>query len=166
MTLKEFFIGRAVVFFLFLIIGIGVFAYVTYFLDSPLKEIPNETYIGDEQNELSTFAWRFEEASSLNLDGIPETDIFLDATYSDGTVETKLTDTVSSSCNELPEAEEDSVSNSTVIQCYGAGLGFLFKITMGDGKYFVERKQFEEASPEYEPPVSEYEVIAEFPLSV
>lgn len=113
---------------------------------------------------VSAFAWRFEQADSLNLDGIPETDIFLDATYQNGEVQTRLIDTVSSSCNELPDTEPDSVEGTTNIQCYGAGLGYRFKITRSDESYLIERKMFEEALPDYNPPVYEYETVMEFPI--
>ncbi|MCF7831899.1 MAG: hypothetical protein K9M36_03380 [Candidatus Pacebacteria bacterium] len=109
------------------------------------------------------FVWKFEEADSLNLDGFPETDIIIEATYSGGKVETKLIDTTPGGCNTLPDSRDD-ISGAETIQCYSAGLGYHFRITKGDNSYKVERKTFEEALPNYEPPVYEYEVVAEFPL--
>lgn len=111
------------------------------------------------------FTWRYEEDDSLNLDGNPQTNIFLEVKYSDGIIQSKLIDTTPGSCNDLPDSDEDTVPHSTNIQCYSAGLGYRFKITKGETSYRVERKTFEEALPDYNPSLYEYEVIAEFPLS-
>ena len=116
-----------------------------------------------ESNQPPIFLWEFEEADSLNLDGIPQTNIFLKATYSNGAVERKLIKTSDSSCNELPDNEEGSVPGSASIQCYGAGLGYRLKVTKGAESYLVLQKKFEEASPEYNPPMHQYEIILEFP---
>lgn len=111
------------------------------------------------------FTWRYEKAESLNLDGIPETNIFLEVRYPNGAVENTLVDTTPGSCNELPDSTSDSVLNSTNIQCYSAGLGYVFKITKGPESYLVLRKTFEEALPDQTPPTYKYEVVVEFPLS-
>lgn len=110
------------------------------------------------------FTFRFVEDDSLNLDGRPQTNIYLDAKYPDSTVLSKLVDTTPGSCNSLPDSNEDIVPNSSIIQCYSAGLGYRFKITKGRESYLVLRKIFEEALPDYTPPLYEYEVVSEFPL--
>lgn len=154
MSLKQFFMGRAVVFLLALILGLGFFAYTAY---APA------TITG---SQLSGFMWEYKSAATLNPDGIPETEVYLVATYANGKKETKLIDTIPSSCNDLPDAEEGSVNGTKNIQCYGAGLGFKFKITKGESSYQVQRQMFEEASSDYNPPRYDYVVVAEFPLSV
>lgn len=112
------------------------------------------------------FTWRYEKAESLNLDGIPETNIFLEVKYPNGEVSKKLIDTTPSSCNDLPESSPDSVPNSTNAQCYGAGLGYTFKIIKGEESYLVMRKKFEEGLPNYEPPTYQFEQVSEFPFSI
>lgn len=157
MSLKQFFMGRAVVFLLALILGLGFFAYTAY---APANES------GAIDSQISGFMWEYKSAATLNPDGIPETEIYLVATYANGKKETKLIDTVPSSCNDLPDAEEGSVNGTKNIQCYGAGLGFKFKITKGGSSYQVQRQMFEEVSPDHNPPRYDYVVVAEFPRSI
>ena len=162
MNIRRFFVGRAIGFVVLL--GIALLVAGFYALNSYIyKEKQGDVEVVSEAKVL-TFAWRFEQAESLNLDGIPETDIFLDITYQGGEVQTRLIDTVPSSCNEVPDAESDSVEGTTNIQCYGAGLGYRFKITKSEESYRVERMMFEEALPAYNPPVYEYETVIEFPI--
>lgn len=111
--------------------------------------------------EVSIFNWKFEDSDSLNLDGLPNTDVFVEVVYEGGEVQTVLVDTQHGGCNELDSTDEDSVPNSKNAQCYAAGLGFTYKITEGEDSYLVKRKQFEEALPDYNPPTTEYEVINE-----
>lgn len=160
MTLKEFFLGRALVLLVVLFLGFAFFVYQAYFTARTPEPVPDP--VVQQSTQPPTFAWTFEDDDMLNPDGNPQTNIFLEATYSDGTLRKELIDTVPSSCTTLPDPEEGSVPNTSAVQCYGAGLGYVYKITEGEQSYRVERKQFEEASPEYEPPVSEYEVIAEW----
>ncbi|MBP6884069.1 MAG: hypothetical protein KBC06_02450 [Candidatus Pacebacteria bacterium] len=154
-TLRKFFMGRALVLSILLILAGIVWGYKSYFSNTE-EVVPSAA---------STFTWNFEKSDSLNLDGIPNTNIFLEIKYLDGMMENKLVDTTPSSCNELPDSSTDSVPNSTDIQCYGAGLGYHFKITQGTNSYLVQRKKFEEELPDQKPPVYEYEVVAEFPLT-
>jgi hypothetical protein len=79
-------------------------------------------------------------------------------------VESKLIQISHGSCNELPDVDPDSVQGTTNVQCYGAGFGFVFKITKGEKSYQVMKKEFEEGSPGYDPPPQEYKVVAEFPF--
>ncbi|MES2930745.1 MAG: hypothetical protein V4665_03095 [Patescibacteria group bacterium] len=118
-----------------------------------------------ETAEPPVFAWKYEKADSLNLDGIPNTNIFLEAKYPGGEVQRKLVDTTHGSCNDLPDSDKDSVPGTLNIQCYSAGLGYRFKIVQGEKSYLVKRKTFEEALPDQNPPAYEYETVSEFPLS-
>lgn len=164
MTLRKFFLGRSLVFILLILIGVAAFLYMTYVSDAPERHTVEPVTQG-EPTAASSFVWRFEEADSLNPDGMPETEICLDVTYTDGSVVTELVDTTHASCNALPDTDADSVPGTSNIQCYGAGLGYRFKITRGEESYLVQRKMFEEASPEYEPPVQEYETVSEIPFA-
>lgn len=149
------------IFILILILAtLGFFVLNSYIYNE--KQVENKTL---ESNQTPIFIWEFEEADSLNLDGIPQTNIFLKATYSNGAVERKLIKTSDTSCNELPDGEEDNVPGSTSIQCYGAGLGYRLKVTKGTESYLVLQKKFEEGSPDYTPPNQEYKFIAEIPLT-
>lgn len=165
MTPRNFFVGRAVVVSILLVLGLAIFLFKTYVLtDTPaLTPVPSTN--SHENSAPPVFAWKYEEDTSLNPDGNPQTVIFLEALYPDGTIQSKHIDTTPSSCNEVPDAEMGSVPNSTNIQCYGAGLGYRFKITHGETAYRVERIMFEESTPDYTPPVSEYEVVSEFPFT-
>lgn len=99
------------------------------------------------------FSWRFEEAGTLNPDGNSQTEVLLTVTYPDGAVNEQRVDTVDGDCNVL--ADEDHA-----VQCYYAGLGQRYRITEEDGSFVVERKYFEEALPDIEPPEQEWEVVA------
>jgi hypothetical protein len=118
-----------------------------------------------QNNTHPTFTWNFENASSLNPDGIPQTNVYLTATYQDGTIISKKIDTTDGSCNELPDADKDSLDHTTVIQCYAAGFGYTYKIVKGSDTYLVQRKGFEEATPEQKPVDYKYETVSEFSFS-
>jgi hypothetical protein len=167
MTVHEFFIKRAIVFAFLIVIGLGVLAYKTFFqttepiVSEPTTTIPEPT----ASVQLPTFTWSYEADDSLNPDGNPQTNVFLSVRYPNGITKRSLIDTTQGSCNELYEAELDSVAGSANIQCYYAGLGYVFKITKGEKAYLVQRKEFEEASPDYEPVVTGFKIILEIPLN-
>ncbi len=165
---REFFIGRAIVLGILIVIGLGVFAYKTYFV-KPELVTPSGILDSTETTSESrppTFVWKFEEDDSLNPDGNPQTNVILEVQYPNGVEMRRLAiDTTPGSCNELYDTELDSVPGSANIQCYYAGLGYVFKITKGESAYLVQRKEFEEGSPEYEPPVSEFKVVFEIPIN-
>ncbi|MDQ5952974.1 MAG: hypothetical protein QG551_202 [Patescibacteria group bacterium] len=150
MTSKTFFI---------IILTIGVLVGGFYVLNNHIyneKQSPvtaTET-LEDTPREAPIFTWSFKPANSLNGDGNPNTDVFVEAKYSDGEIVKKLVDTSHGGCNQLPDSDN--------VQCYGAGLGFNYRITKGEKSYLIERQEFEEGSPDYNPPVQDYKVIAEF----
>lgn len=145
MTLREFFIGRTVVMLALLVAGGTAFALMTFVGSDDSK--PQRT---------AAFSWIFEADDELNPDGNPKTNVMLEATYSDGELRKEQVAKTDGSCNPVP--------GSDVIQCYGAGFGERFKVTKGVDSYLVQRQEFEEASPDYDPPVPDYETITEFPL--
>lgn len=149
--------------FLILVLGIGVLVGGFYALNNYIyneKQGDNPTPV--VSMEAPTFTWRFEEADTLNGDGNPNTNVFIDAKYSDGEVISKLIQVSHGSCNELPDVDGDTLSGTKNVQCYGAGFGFVFKITKGEKSYQVMKKEFDEGSPDYSPPPQEYKVVAEF----
>lgn len=162
MTLRNFFTGRAIVFSLLLAIGLGVYLFSVYFPDA--LGGGSSTQENPESNVSVVFTWKYEDDDALNPDGVPQTNVILEAVYPEGAVERKQIDTVPSSCSDLPELEDGSVLHATSIQCYGAGLGSRYKVTKGETAYLIQRKIFEEATPDYSPPPQAYEVVAEFPL--
>lgn len=110
----------------------------------------------------TTFSWRFAEAKTNNLDGLPKTDIFLTITYNHRSIE-KLVDTVDGGCSLLEgQIFEGDISNAGSVQCYAAGFGQQYRVTQSKYVFFVERKFFEEASPDITPSVYEWEVVSEF----
>jgi hypothetical protein len=114
---------------------------------------------------LLRFAWRFEAAPTSD-DGMPRTQIFLDATYTNDKTISKEVGIVSGSCNEIDPSSTDTdmIPGSSKIQCYAAGLGYWFKIAQQDNMYVVLRKMFEEASPDHTPPSYTYERVTTLPL--
>ncbi len=110
----------------------------------------------------TTFAWRFEEAQTMNPDGMPQTNIYLTIEHSNRKIEQRV-DTVDGSCSELEgEKYEGDVSDTGNIQCYAAGLGQRYRITKNEHTYSAERKLFEEAIPNVAAPEYEWEVVKEF----
>lgn len=107
-----------------------------------------------------TFSWSYSTDESGE---IPRTRITLRAMYFDGTSRTKEIDTVDGTCNVYPSPETDVYPKSDQIICYYAGFGLYYKVVVtGNGTYAVQRREFEEASPDYDPPVTGFETIVVF----
>ena len=161
------FIWTSVVVVVLGLLSLGAFAYKNAVPTPSLLETKLQPVVQEDSATTTppTFAWRFTEDDSKNLDGMYQTNVFLDATYLGGRVESKLIDTTPGGCNELPDAAEDALEGIAAAQCYAAGLGYRYKVTEGESSYLVWRKTFEEALPDHTPPQYEYEVVAEYPLS-
>lgn len=154
-----------IVFKIIFVVGIlivGFFLLNKYIYD---KKQGNESNIDSAQTDNKTdnvsFTWKFEDAQSLNPDGNPNTNVYLEKKYESGGVVTKLIDTTPGGCSELPETEKDSVPGSKNIQCYYAGFGYQYKIVKRENSYFIMRKTFEEGSPDLEPTPQQYEIFSE-----
>lgn len=157
-----------------IVIAAAFFAYRTYFsnsLETPIEivnEIPSATGTTSGAGNVSSagtppaFAWSFEQDDSLNADGLPQTNVYLTAKYADRRSVSKLVATAPGSCNELPDFKGVKLASTKAIQCYAAGYGDIFKIVKGDSSYLIQRKEFEEGSPEYNPPVQPFKTVAEF----
>ncbi len=144
-------------------IVVGFFAFNNYIYKQKRGDNTVPGLVSSEEEiEIPVFVWKYEKADSLNLDGFPETHVFLEVRYPNGKIQNKLIDTVPGSCNDLPDKDEDSAPNSTNIQCYYAGLGYVFKVIQGEDSYLVMRKTFEEGLPDYNPPSSQYEIVSKF----
>ncbi len=107
-----------------------------------------------------TFEWSYSEP--VEKDYIPYSTISLTATYPGGETRVKEIETIEGGCNEYPEPDADIYKDSTMIICYYAGFGRYYKVIESDGGYAVQRKEFEEASPDYNPPVRGFETVAKF----
>lgn len=165
MTPRNFFMGRALVLAVLLVFGLLFFILKIYVFDAKNEVVTPLPVVEDVQNgKVASFNWRYESAQTLNLDGNPNTNVFLEVIYENGVVKDKLIATTPMSCNVLENSKEIIAPNSSVTQCYGAGLGYVFKVTKGENSYFVERKTFEEALPDVKPAVYQYETILEFPF--
>lgn len=140
---------------LFLLFGLAVVIIVSFFIYN---------YYNQPTDILLSFTWNYEPADTLNLDGLPNTNVFLEALYSNQKIVRKLIATVPGGCNDLPDNEPGSVPNSKNAQCYSAGLGYRFKVIQGVSSYLVQQKEFEEGLPDYTPPETQYGTVSEFPF--
>lgn len=161
---------NTIIIIIILVILIGIIGYLQKDKELPAENLtPQSTNTdnNDNNNESKTpptFTWRYEEADSFNPDGNHNTNVFLDAQYSLDVTESKLIETSPGSCNALPEKDADTFAGTKNIQCYYAGLGYVFKIVKGENSYLVQKKTFEEGTPQYNPPKQEFKTVAEFPL--
>ena len=105
------------------------------------------------------FTWDY---TTSEKDGIPQTAIAITANYPDGSTARKIVDVVEGSCNDYTQSDSDVYPDSTMIICYYAGLGRYYKVMASNGAYLVQRRVFEEASPDYNPPVTGYETVVSF----
>lgn len=135
-----------------------------YFLlrDTTPNESPMQTPVTETPAPVGEpmFAWEYESLGEDEM-GILRTNIGIAATYPDGTVVRKELREVQGGCNDYPDPDRDTYEGM-MIMCYYAGFGEYYKIVKTDLGYDVRRKEFEEASPDYEPPLMEYETIATF----
>lgn len=121
------------------------------------KGIFSVTDIGSSRSvKNATFEWLY---SPFEKNDMPWVKISLSAKYDDGTSETKLIDTIEGSCVDYDKRDADVYPASTMIMCYYAGFGRYYKVVKKESGYEVQRKEFEEASPEYSPPVQDFQTI-------
>lgn len=137
---------------LILVAGVAYY-FATTKTQSVLEPIP-EPALG-----APTFSWLYE---AYDTPDIPYTDISLTVSYENGVSETKRIDRVEGSCNDYESDDSAVYERSTMIICYYAGLGRYFRVVVGEGEYLVQRRIFEEASPDYAPPQQPYETIERF----
>ncbi|MFZ2555594.1 MAG: hypothetical protein WAZ27_01850 [Minisyncoccia bacterium] len=106
------------------------------------------------------FKWTY---SAFEAAEIPQTRVGLVATYPNGSTRTKEIDVIEGNCNAYASPDADVYMNSEMIICYYAGFGRYYKVVdIGSDVFEVQRREFEEASPDYNPPVADFETIAEF----
>lgn len=118
---------------------------------------------GDTQTPIGepVFTWSYEPIDESAE--IPRTSVSLTANYPDGNKITKQIEVIQGGdCNEYQSPDQDVYPKSEMIICYYAGFGEYYKVVKDVDKYLVKRKMFEEASPDYNPPQAQFEVLAEF----
>lgn len=106
-----------------------------------------------------TFTWSY---TSFEKNEIPRTTISLTAHYPTMATTTKVVDTIEGGCNEYTERDIDVYPESQMIICYYAGFGRYYKVVENGNVYEVKRKEFEEASPDYNPPIAPFTTIVTF----
>lgn len=106
-----------------------------------------------------TFTWSFRKTPRGD---IAMTEITLTATYPDGAKIAKIIETIEGGCNEYSSPDKDVYAKSKMIMCYYAGIGRYYKVVKDNTGYAVMRKEFEEASPDYNPPVQEFKEVNRF----
>ncbi len=148
---------------IYILISGVVVGCVWFFINNNNKEISDDRHLvpptePDKTN--ARFEWSYEAKGEK--DGIPHTIVSLLARYTDGTTEKKQIDEIEGGCNEYVTPDKDVYSGSKMIICYYAGFGRYYKIVQSGVNYLVERKEFEEASPEYNPPIEDFQTIAQF----
>lgn len=159
MDARRFFVGKGIG---FLVLAVVLSGWFLFFTDStPSAQVPDEEVAATSTvpRGKPTFEWSYKP---FEKEGIPYTAISLTAKYENGTSDTKQVDEIDGGCNTYEGQDTDVYAGSTVIICYYAGFGRYYKVVESEGKYEVKRKEFEEASPEYDPPVLPYETITTF----
>lgn len=106
-----------------------------------------------------TFEWTY---APFEKDFIPYNVVSLTATYPGSETRTKEIDTIEGGCNEYVNPDKDVYPKSTEIICYYAGFGRYYKVVPEGSEYLVKRKEFEEASPDYNPPIPDFMTIEKF----
>ena len=138
-----------------IVLALGIF----YFTQKSKKDLhvvaPTPT---DKTN--ARFEWVYE--SKGEKDGIPQTTVSLAGHYVDGTSDKTYIDDIEGGCNEYASPDKDVYKGSTEIMCYYAGFGIYYKVVQSGEHYLVQKKEFEEASPDYNPPVQEFKTILQF----
>jgi hypothetical protein len=88
----------------------------------------------------------------------PVTSIDVRLRRADGSSVSTIVASVNAYCNE-EDPTADLALDSTQLLCYYAGLGHEFRIIDRNGSYVVQKREFEEASPDYNPPVTGFEDV-------
>lgn len=150
-----------VLLFILVVGGIIVAIRITdaYLSESTRMETKQAEQVSDVPLGVPVFEWTYQ---TFTQDEIPRTTISLKARYSGGTVQKKEIDTIQGGCNAYSEPDADVYQGSEMIICYYAGLGHYYKVVESEDEYLVQRKVFEEASPEYDPPIENFQTIAQF----
>ena len=108
---------------------------------------------------LPNFEWGF-KLSEKNA--ITYTTLSLTATYQNKSKTTKVIGTVQGTCNVYDDRDANAYKASEMIICYSAGAGTYYKVVQNGNSYNIQKKDFEEASPSYNPPARSYATVVTF----
>ncbi len=136
------------------IVALGIF-YLTKNTSEDVRMVP--PIPPDKTN--AKFEWVYE--SKGEKEGIPQTTINLVGHHMDGTTETNHVDDIEGRCNEYANPDKNVYKGSTEIICYYAGFGRYYKVVQSGERYLVQRKEFEEAGPDYNPPIQQFKTIVQ-----
>lgn len=148
-----------------IIVILALFAVFIFLIVKDTGEVSNQDEIIQLEGD-PIFSWKYESTMVPIGDDyeIEGSDIILVAEHPQIETQEIMVDTVSGGCNEYPEPDSDIALNSTEIICYYAGLGFYFKVVPEGDSYLIQRKRFEEGTPDYNPPQTDFETIATIEL--
>jgi len=147
------------------VVGLAILVGGFYALNSYIyneKQQPNDEMPQEDSSVnlgIPTFEWAYR---TYTEDEIPRSEISLIARYENEIVREKVIDTIQGDCNVYAEPDPDIYEGSEMIICYYAGLGHYFKVVETDDAYVVQRKVFEEATPDYSPAPEPFEAVARF----
>lgn len=127
-------------------------------LDEEVIENKVETKISPFEGD-PHFEWSFVSFEEHN---IPKVTIHLSAEYPNGEVKSREIETTEGSCNTYDTRDTDVYIQSEMIICYYAGFGQYYKVVESQSGYLIQKKVFEEASPDYNPPQLPFEILMKF----
>jgi len=132
---------------------------------SGIEELINDLPSTDPQNPV--FSWLYEEVEDEEY---PKTDVVLAVDYGNENSSRYRIETVTGSCNQVDEDNYSSdeyeatiTKNSSIILCYYAGFGRVFRVIDQGNNYIVQGKNIEEGTPDYNPPETPFETIMNIP---
>jgi len=151
--MKRFLISAGIV--IAFLIG-GFFLLNHYIYWEKQADAPSDT---EQPIDAPAFEWSYRDFEDKD---IPYTEITLTAFYDNGPAVARTIDTIEGNCNVFEEADGDVYERSTMIICYYAGFGRYYKVVESGEEYLVQRREFEEASPDYNPPQQSFRTIERF----
>lgn len=164
MNIHEFYQKKAIGFIIVVIVFI--IGYFVFSKISPKNQVNDDLVSSEVVNEIvptgkPVLTWDLQYTDETEY---PETTLSLKATYENDVIITKEIDTAQGSCNVYDNPKKEVIyEKSEMIICYFAGLGHYYKIVENqEGKYDVQRRIFEEGSPDHNPPVLPFETIVQF----
>lgn len=153
-----------------IVLGVGIFAVGMYVgmvsernalerLDATRQPQPNVDQAITEPAAVPNvvgFNWSFRPIDTTPE--YPQTKVSVIVLRADGTEQETFLSNVDGTCNQMP-VETVLALGSKQILCYFAGFGYQFRVIAARDGYEVQRKEIEEGSPEYTPPVAEFETV-------
>lgn len=105
-----------------------------------------------------SFTWDTKIVTDKPETGTVESQVNLIATFADKSTQKVEVGVFGGSCN-LQDIDVKLALNSKQLTCYFAGAGDNFRVVEANGKFMVQRQEFEEGSPDYNPPIQKFETV-------